>query len=276
MNAEIYQGEVTHKRVSPVQHKLNYRVFSLMIDVDQLKQVSTRTKLFSVGRWNLFSLCQRDHGYKNDRSISDFAWDIVAQSNLSDRVKRIRMLFYPRILGFAFNPLTTYFCEDSTGEPVLMIYEVRNTFGENLTYVLAAGPKRNGAYAHGTKKNFYVSPFNDVSGDYHFHIRSEDLEKTVGVALKVDGQPVLRTHFRGKATDLTDKALLHSFFAYPLMTMKIIFGIHWEALRLWRKGMTLTKRPPAPLHRIEFEDGRRMLFSQDEIAYDPEIRAVGQ
>lgn len=250
--AHIYRGEVVHKRLHPVEHKLNYKVFSLSLDVDEIEITANRLKLFSLNRFNLFSIKSKHHGYRDDRSLSTFAWDQVEKAGLGDTVKHISVLFYPRILGFAFNPLTLYSCMDAAGEPHLMIYEVRNTFGEDLTYILPAGPKHGQTYTHKTDKRFYVSPFNQVEGTYSFHVANADNDLTVGVALKTNEGPILRTHFRATATPLTDTGLLKVFFAYPLMTLKVVAGIHWEALKLWRKGMRLQTRPEPPKPRILF------------------------
>ena len=250
--AALIRGEVVHKRLRPVEHKLKYRVFSLLIDVDQLAATAAALKLFSLERFNLFSLSARQHGYRDERPVHEFAWDAVRRAGMQDEVTSVKMLFYPRILGFAFNPLTVYFGLDRSGKPRLMIYEVRNTFGENLTYVLPAGEDRGGVWTHSTGKRFYVSPFNDVEGTYTFHTTAPGEALTVGVALRTEGTPLLRTHFAGDAEPLTDRALLKAFFAYPLMTLKIVAGIHWEALRLWRKGLTLKDRPPPPPQRILF------------------------
>jgi hypothetical protein len=254
-DGSIYRGEVVHKRVRPVEHKLNYRVFSLAMDVDRLDDAARRLKLFSLNRFNLFSINQNQHGHRDGSSLSNFAWQQVRKLGMTDRVDRIMVLFYPRIFGFAFNPLTVYYCLDTDGEPALMIYEVRNTFGENLTYVLPAGADQSGTYTHVIDKSFYVSPFNDVDGRYSFHVVRPDEDLTVGVALKTDDAPLLRTHFRGHRCKLTDMGLLKVFFAYPLMTLKIVGAIHWEALKLWKKGLRLKTRPPAPQARILYGDG---------------------
>ncbi|MFD0916315.1 DUF1365 domain-containing protein [Pseudahrensia aquimaris] len=247
---KLYRGEVVHKRLRPTEHKLSYSVFSLLVDVDRLEALAKTTRLFSLNRFNLFSLKERQHGARDGSAVKDFAWGVVEKMGFGGRVTNIQMLFYPRILGFAFNPLTVYFCCDEDGAPVLMIYEVRNTFGEDLTYVLPAGEAHGIAYAHATAKQFYVSPFNNVEGEYTFHVTRPDDAVTVGVALRTQGKPLLRTHFKGNAEPLTDTALLRAFFAYPLMTLKIVAGIHWEALKLWRKGMSLQTRPPAPEPRV--------------------------
>ena len=253
--ASILKGKVVHQRLQPKKHKLQYRVFSLACDVDELEITTENLKLFSLNKFNLFSLSEKQHGHRNDTSLSEFAWGQVKLAGLKDDVTRIVMYFYPRILGFAFNPLTVYFCLDDQDHPRLMIYEVRNTFGENLTYVLPAGDNHDGTYTHSIDKQFYVSPFNNVEGEYDFHVRRTVNETTIGVALKTDEGPLLRTHFRGSADKLTDSALLRAFFHYPLMTLKIVAGIHWEALKIWRKGMPLKDRPPAPPDPIVYGGG---------------------
>ncbi|MEM9734112.1 MAG: DUF1365 domain-containing protein [Pseudomonadota bacterium] len=246
----LYRGEVIHARLRPVAHKLRYRVFSLMMDVDRLEEEAARLRLFSLERFNLFSLHRHQHGHRDGRTLSQFAWGQVARLGLTGEVERITMLFYPRLLGFAFNPLTVYFCLGKDGAPRAMIYEVRNTFGENVTYVLKAGDPHGRAWTHGIDKSFYVSPFNEVEGDYTFHVTRPDEDMTVGVALKTDGAPLIRTHFRGHRHALTDGALVKAFFAYPLMTLKVVAAIHWEALKLWRKGLRLKTRPAPPDARI--------------------------
>lgn len=251
-SAEICTGEVVHKRLYPTEHKLKYRVFSLLLDVDKLEDTSAHLKWFSLDRFNLFSLNQHQHGYRNASSIGEFAWDQMQKLGLESEVVRIEMLFYPRLLGFAFNPLTVYFCRAADETIRAVIYEVRNTFGENLTYVMAAGENRGGSFAQSTAKQFYVSPFNTVEGDYLFHVRTLPSELTVGVALVEAGKPVLRTHFRGQRNPLSDTALLTTFVRYPLMTLKVVAGIHWEAAKLWRKGLRMRDRPEAPEQPIVY------------------------
>lgn len=251
-SGDICSGEVVHKRIYPTEHKLKYRVFSLLIDIDKMDDIATRLALFSLDRFNLFSLNQRQHGYRDGRPISKFAWDQMRKLGLETEVRRIDMLFYPRIFGFAFNPLTVYMCRSADETLRAVIYEVRNTFGGNLTYVMPAGSSQFETFTQRTTKEFYVSPFNKISGDYRFHVRTQPSELTVGVALIDGGMPVLRTHFRGRRKPLTDGALLRAFFNYPLMTLKIVAGIHWEAIKLWHKGLNVQDGPVHPEQPIVY------------------------
>jgi len=260
-DAAIFTGEVVHKRVRPVEHKLRYRVFSLMLDVDRLDTTVNRLKLVSKNRFNVFSIFERDHGHRDGSTLADFAWQQVRHAGLEQKVKRITVLLYPRLFGYGFNPLTVYFCLNSDGEPELMIYEVRNTFGEDLTYVLPAGENHDEVFSHAIDKTFYVSPFNTVEGHYSFHVTRPEDNLTVGVALKTAAGPLLRTHFRGTSRTLSDWTLVKMLFAYPLMTAKVMAAIHWEALKLWRKGLKLKTRPPAPRMRVLYGGGLKQSAS---------------
>ncbi len=249
--AALYRGTVVHKRLRPVEHRLSYNVFTIVADVDRMDELN-RLKFFSIDRFNLYGFRPRDHGNRDGNSVAQFAWGEVKKCGLIEDVQRIEMVFYPRILGYAFNPLTVYYCLRASGEPAMMIYEVRNTFGEDLTYILQAGDPHGTVFTHSIGKQFYVSPFNDVEGSYDFHVTAPAEEMTFGVALRTSEGAMLRTHFKATRQPLSDWALVKVFFAYPLMTVKVMMGIHWEALKLWRKGLTLKTRPAAPKPRIVY------------------------
>ena len=150
------------------------------------------------------------------------------------------MLCYPRILGFAFNPLTTYFALDAAGQTRLVIYEVHNTFGGRHTYV--SNPIKPGENIyHVTEKRFRVSPFNAVEGQYGLRASEPGDKIAVGVALSTAEGPLLKAHFQGTRKTLNSLNLLGSFVKFPLMSLKVVGGIHWEALKLWLKGLNLQR-----------------------------------
>lgn len=255
LNSGIYQGTVMHRRLRPKPHALRYRVFSLLIDLDELPVLDGCFRLFSRNRFNLFSFHDRDHGdgeigslrARIDRQLLEVGIDLGGG--------RIKLLCYPRILGFVFNPLSVLYCHAETGALVAVIYEVNNTFGERHSYLVRTegGPIAGGPGAvvrQSCAKRFYVSPFNDVSGRYDFRLVLP--AETVAVAVDQHDSTglALQAAFIGRRREFSDSALLAAFIRYPLMTLKVVAGIHWEALRLWLKGNPLYKRPAAPKNSV--------------------------
>ncbi|MCW2308893.1 DUF1365 domain-containing protein [Rhodobium gokarnense] len=246
----IYNGTVVHKRVRPKRHALSYRVFSCLFDVDRLSDLDRRLRLFSYNRFNLVSLNDRDHS--GSEPLGAYLRRVAEESGHGDGVTRFLMLCYPRVLGYVFNPLTVYYGLDGEGRVALMVYEVSNTFGERMTYVLPTEPEAEGVIFQECEKRFYVSPFNAVEGRYQFHVTPPAETVTVGVALRTGEGPLLSAHFSGDFAPFTDGRLLKALARTGWLTAKVIAGIHYEALRLWLKGLRLKPRPAAPNPPITF------------------------
>lgn len=239
----LYMGEVVHKRLSPLRHELRYRVFNLFADVDELPVLHRRLRLFSYNRFNVFSLFDTNHGPGDGTAIGEHAWKLMRCAEGGDAIARIFMFCYPRVLGYVFNPLTVYYGFDADGQLRMMIYEVNNTFGGRHSYVL---PVHEGELQT-CVKGFYVSPFNAVEGRYSFHFNSPGRTMALGVNLSVGGQPVLKAYVSGERLPLSDGALLRSFVGFPLLTLKVIAAIHWQAAKLFCKGLRIRARPDLPL-----------------------------
>ena len=243
--AALYFGEVMHARLKPMGHRFSYRVMSLLIDLDRLEEADTASPLFGVNRAALYSFAEADHGKRDGSSLRGYAQACAAARGIDLAGGRVLLLCYPRLLGYAFNPLSVYFCYRADGALALIIYEVRNTFGEIHPYVLPvrADEVSEAGIRQRQDKLFYVSPFMAMAMRYHFRVCPPGAQVKLRI-LETDGSgPLLAATFNGRRRALTTAALLRSVVALPLVSFKILAAIHWEALRLWLKGVRLTPRP---------------------------------
>lgn len=243
--AALYFGEVMHARLKPMGHRFSYRVMSLLIDLDRLAEADRQTPLFGVNRGALYSFHEADHGDRDGSSLRAHAQARAAEHGIDLSGGRVLLLCYPRLLGFVFNPLSVYFCHGADGELALLIYEVRNTFGAIHSYVLPvrSGETSPAGIRQQQDKKFYVSPFVEMAMRYHFRIQPPaDVVRLRILETDREG-PLLAATFNGRRRALTTAALLRSIVALPLVSLKVVAAIHWEALRLWLKGARLVPNP---------------------------------
>jgi DUF1365 family protein len=246
--AALYLGDVMHARLRPVAHRFSYRVMSVLLDLDRLDEADRCSPLFGVNRPALYSFHEADHGDRDGSPLRDYAQRCAADCGLDLTGGHVRLLCYPRLLGFGFSPLSVYFCHRSDGHLALLIYEVRNTFGEIHAYSLPvrAGDASPAGIRQQQGKSFYVSPFIDMAMQYHFRIAPPAATVKLRI-LEADAQgPLLAATFHGRRHRLTTAVLLRSLLALPLVTFKVVAAIHWQAWRLWLKGVRLVPRPQAP------------------------------
>ncbi|MCO6185262.1 DUF1365 domain-containing protein [Rhizobium sp. L1K21] len=244
LRSAIYRGEVVHTRHRPKQHKLKYRVFSLLLDIDEIGRMDRGLRLFGHNRFSLFSFFDQDHGPLDGGNLKEWVLNHARSAGVEDKDLRISILVYPRILGYVFNPLTVYFLTRPDGSTALVLYEVCNTFHERHTYVIPA-VTRDGTIRHSANKELYVSPFIPMECRYDFRLVPPAEAVSIVINEEDESGPLLFAGFTGKRTKLNDRELMKAFFAYPLMTLKIMAGIHFEALRIWLKGMKVFRHVPA-------------------------------
>ena len=254
--AALYPGDVMHQRLRPFGHRFTYSVFSLLVDIDRLDEVDRLSPLLSVNRRNLVSFRAADQTEKEGETLRAFADRLLAGAGLTKPAARILLLSYPRIFGYAFNPISVYFAYDDAGQLTALIYAVRNTFGERHSYVarISDGDITEAGIRQSLAKRFHVSPFIGMDARYHFRILPPGRAVRLRIHETEGGEAVLSATFCGHEQTLCTRALAASLLRIPFMTWKIMAGIHWEALKLWLKGARFHKSPPAP-HPVSFRDG---------------------
>jgi DUF1365 family protein len=245
LTSALYAGKVMHQRLKPRRHRLSYRMFFLLLDLDEIEEVGRRLRLLSHNRFNFFGFFERDHGDGSGESLKAYIERQLEMGGI-ETGGPIRLLSIPRLLGYAFNPLSLYFCHDRQGRLAAILYEVNNTFGERHSYLIPVGEGYEGTVDQCCEKRFYVSPFMAMGMKYRFRIGLPGDNVAIHITGSDDQGPLIVACFSGKRRALTDASLMRAFFSYPLLTLKVIAGIHWEALLLWAKGMRIQQRPAPP------------------------------
>ena len=240
-NSCIYAGFVTHRRFRPKRHFFSYKTFSLLINLDEIENLSKKIKFFSYNKFNILSFYNIDHGPRDGSSLVNWVKNTLTKAKIDIGSGTIKLLCYPRFFGYVFNPLSIFYCYDENLHLKAILYEVKNTFNEQHTYVFPASPTSN-LILHKCDKKFYVSPFMEMKTFYNFRllipgdnlnvfIKQSDAEGTLLTACQI-----------GKKVEMTSKNLLIQFLKHPLMSFKVIVAIHFEALKLWIKGVKHVKR----------------------------------
>ena len=233
----LYQAEVWHRRIRPRPHAFRYRVFYMLVDTDSLETGESHCRLLSFNRFNLFSIYRDDFGNAAGVPLRTQLAGILGRAGGASPITRVMMLALPRVLGYAFNPITVFYCySDDTLAGV--VYEVHNTFGEKHFYTTSA--TGNGKLQHSAEKAFHVSPFYSAEGSYEFRLGQPDRRITLLIRyFGADGALDLTAGLRGARLVLTSSNLLRLFLRIPLETLKVTFAIHYEAARLWCKRIPL-------------------------------------
>ena len=239
-NSVIYNGKVIHKRFKPKEHYFKYNVFSLLVDLDELTIIENKIKIFSYNKFNIISFFDKDHGPRDGTSIKDWVIKNIKSIGINNERIHIKLLCYPRIFGYVFNPLSVFFIYDENSKLISILYEVKNTFGEQHTYIFKTNDEK--VITNDCTKKFHVSPFIEMECHYHFRVIKPSDKIAVIIDQNDKDGKLLYASQDGKAKELNEKNLLFSYISHPLMTFKIIAAIHYEALKLWLKGIKMIKR----------------------------------
>ncbi len=251
MNSCIYNGEVTHTRFKPVRHFLKYKTFSLLIDLDEINLLDKSIGIFSHNKFNIFSFYDKDHGDRDGGNLKDWVISNLKKFQIKENITNIKVLCYPRILGYVFNPLSIFYCYEKE-KLVAIFYEVKNTFNEQHTYVFKI--KNNEEIIQKCRKKFYVSPFMDMETFYNFKLLNPNDKLSVFIKQTDADGTILTATQTGDKKEFSFKQLAINFIKYPLMTIKIISSIHYEALLLWKKGAIYRKREVKLKNNLSYEE----------------------
>jgi len=240
-NSCIYSGLTTHKRFKPKKHFFTYKTFSLLIDLEEVKDLEKKIKFFSYNKFNILSFYNIDHGPRDGSSLNNWVKKILSSAKINIVDGKIKLLCFPRFFGYVFNPLSIFYCYDKNSKLKAVLYEVKNTFNEQHTYIFRNRSSSN-IILHKCKKKLYVSPFIAMKTFYNFRLSKP--KNNISILIKqsdVSGL-LLIAHQAGKRIKLNSYNLFIQFLKHPLMSFKVIAAIHFEAFRLWTKGIKLVKK----------------------------------
>ena len=252
-NSSIYTGTVIHKRFKPKIHSFNYKVFSLFIDLEELDLMHKELRLFSYGKLNIISFFNKDHGPRDGSSLKKWVLQNLQKNNIKTEGIQIKLLCYPRIFGYVFNPLSVFYVYDRNSELISILYEVKNTFGEQHVYVFKTEKNKN-LIQHVCKKKFHVSPFIKMDCVYFFRLLKPGNKISVIIDLNDQKGKILYASQDGLRSDLNNKNLIMSYLKHPLMSFKIILAIHFEAFKLWTKGIKFIRKKIKIKNNITIEN----------------------
>lgn len=261
MASNLYVGQVMHERMQPVAYYFKYATTSIKVDIDQIQQESAKLRWLSFNRFNLVSLNERDHGPRDGTPWREWIDGFFTQYHLSSPA-RVELICYPRILGYAFNPLAMWYAYNQQDQLIAVIAEVSNTFGQWHHYLLKLDPQTTeGTPSHikaQADKVFHVSPFIDMQARYHFRLRPPTEQVYTYIRETRNGEAFFFASQTGAYRDLNDTNLLKLAGWAPFRMLKVIGLIHWWALKIWLKGGKF-HRTPKHLESVQYSHSEMFL-----------------
>ena len=244
---KLLVGKIFHKRLSPKTNKFNYSIYYLALSLKETKNLANNL-IFSRNKFALFSFYDKDHGDRKNNDCSKWHQDILKENQLEDICQNITLITMPRIFGYVFNPVSFWLCLDKNDNLRAVISEVNNTFGETHSYLSHNSDKSEITINNclETKKLFHVSPFFKREGYYKFRFNFNNIKNILNIEIDYynsKNEKLLITSLKGKLIDFNNKNLLILFLKHPLINLKTIFMIHFQALKLVSKSIKYQKKP---------------------------------
>jgi hypothetical protein len=246
VNSCLFDGVVMHHRLRPLRNRFVYSVYLFYLDLEELDDLPRRLRLFSRNRFNLYSFRDADHLRITAGDLRTNLVEYLRRNGVTDEVGRIMLLTNVRVLGYVFNPVSFYFCFDRAGQPLCAVPEVGNTFGEQKAYFMGSDTRTENGFRRQMLKMFYVSPFVDLDTTFDFHLRIPGERLQVQVDDLQDGERFFLSALTGVRKPLTDRALLYDFLRIPFITVKVIWLIHWQAMKLWLRKLPFRRKAEHP------------------------------
>lgn len=244
LNPMIVFADVNHQRLEPKINQFTYQVFYCCFDISKVDQL--KNLFLGINRFNLFSFYFKDHAKRDGSSLESWIRNLLIEKNLNHLVEKIYLFTHPRVLNYVFNPVSFWFCVDSENNLRAVLFEVNNTFSQTHSYLVYNQDYSviNKDQWFTTEKNFYVSPFFEVLGSYKFRVIFNPKKIAVWIDyFNQDQKKLLTSAISYRISKLTNFGLLRAFFKIPLVTFKVIILIHWQALKLFFKGLKFVKNP---------------------------------
>ena len=237
--SRLVTGKVMHRRHHPVQNSFVYPLFQLLLNTDDLERLDSW--LFGVNRSRPLAFHFSDYGDGTDPRV--WVREQLCLAGVTDCAGPIWLQTFPRLFGYLFNPVSFWYCQRGDGAVGAIIAEVNNTFGERHLYLLTPDPISGRFSDVRADKRMYVSPFYPVSGGYRFHFNTDLNRPRVRIDYYDRGRLQLNTAIWGESRQLSRSALFAALIRQPFLTLGVTFRIHWQALRLWLKGVALHPKP---------------------------------
>src|SRR6056300_1322069 len=229
INSAIYNGTVIHKRFKPKVHSFKYSVFSLLIDLSELEILDKKISFFSLNKFNLISFFEKDHGDRDGSSLKNWVIKQLQNYQINTENIKIKLLCYPRIFGYVFNPLSVFYIYNEIENITAILYVFKIQEDQKLLQ-------------HNCSKKFHVSPFIEMNCSYFFRLLKPGQKISVIIDQYQEQDKILYASQDGTKMEFNSKELLKSYLKHPIMTFKIIIAIHYEAFNLWVKGIKFIKK----------------------------------
>lgn len=247
MNSALYRGHVVHRRHRPTEHRFRYRLFLVLLDLDELDTVFARRWLWSTRRFSLAWFRRRDHLGDPAVPLQEAVRRTVAKKTGHAPAGPIRILTHLRYFGYVQNPVSFYFCYDAAGAEVeAIVAEINNTpWGERHCYVLSRDDNQ-GTDAHHRytfAKAFHVSPFMPMELGYEWRFGFEEDRLEIRMANLEGTDRLFDAALSLTRKPITGPSLAGALVRHPFMTAKVVLGIYWNALRLWMKRVRFHAHP---------------------------------